>query len=101
MQGEACPRFELNQNVIRQWLCQDDRCGPKAAIIPTGLLQPGEPAYSKSVSAAIAQGDAPYLLDTSYSLTADITVPEGGAEGMIATSLLTHRAPPSGFGVKR
>src|SRR5208282_2016151 len=32
------------------------------------------------------QGDAPYLLNTSYSLTADITVPEGGAEGMIATS---------------
>ncbi|HYQ70582.1 MAG TPA: arylsulfatase, partial [Gammaproteobacteria bacterium] len=26
------------------------------------------------------------LLNTSYSLTADITVPEGGAEGMIATS---------------
>jgi hypothetical protein len=32
------------------------------------------------------QGDAPYLLDTSYTLTADITVPQGGAEGMIATS---------------
>jgi arylsulfatase A-like enzyme len=34
----------------------------------------------------VPQGDAPYLLDTSYSLTADITVPQGGAEGMIATS---------------
>jgi len=34
----------------------------------------------------VPQGDAPYLLDTSYTLTADITVPEGGAEGMIATS---------------
>jgi len=34
----------------------------------------------------VPQGDAPYLLDTSYYLTADITVPEGGAEGMIATS---------------
>jgi arylsulfatase len=34
----------------------------------------------------VPQGDAPYLLNTSYSLTADITVPEGGAEGMIATS---------------
>jgi hypothetical protein len=33
-----------------------------------------------------AQGDAPYLLNTSYTLTADITVPEGGAESMIATS---------------
>jgi arylsulfatase len=34
----------------------------------------------------VPQGDAPYLLDTSYTLTADITVPQGGAEGMIATS---------------
>ncbi|MBX3731821.1 MAG: arylsulfatase [Verrucomicrobiae bacterium] len=34
----------------------------------------------------VPQGDAPYLLNTSYTLTADITVPEGGAEGMIATS---------------
>ena len=32
------------------------------------------------------QGDAPYLLNTSYTLTADITVPQGGAQGMIATS---------------
>jgi arylsulfatase len=32
------------------------------------------------------QGDAPFLLDTSYTVTADITVPQGGAEGMIATS---------------
>ncbi|WGL15808.1 arylsulfatase [Microbulbifer bruguierae] len=32
------------------------------------------------------QGDAPFLLNTSYTITADITVPEGGAQGMIATS---------------
>jgi len=34
----------------------------------------------------VPQGDAPYLLNTSYTITADITVPKGGAEGMIATS---------------
>ncbi len=34
----------------------------------------------------LPQGDAPYLLDTSYTITADITVPEGGGEGMIVTS---------------
>jgi len=34
----------------------------------------------------VPQGDAPYLLNTSYTVTADITVPEGGAEGMIVTS---------------
>ena len=34
----------------------------------------------------LPQGDSPLLLDTSYTITADITVPEGGAEGMILTS---------------
>ncbi len=34
----------------------------------------------------LPQGGAPYLLDTSYTITADITVPAGGAEGMIVTS---------------
>jgi arylsulfatase A-like enzyme len=44
-----------------------------------------EMVYTRPMT-GVPQGDAPYLLDTSYSLTADITVPEGGAEGMIATS---------------
>jgi arylsulfatase A-like enzyme len=30
-------------------------------------------------------GDSPSLLNTSYNVTADLTVPEGGAEGMIVT----------------
>ena len=34
----------------------------------------------------LPQGDSPSLLDTSYTITADIEVPEGGAEGMILTS---------------
>jgi arylsulfatase A-like enzyme len=34
----------------------------------------------------LPQGDSPFLLDASYTITADITVPEGGAEGMILTS---------------
>ena len=44
-----------------------------------------ELVYTRPMT-GLPQGDAPYLLNTSYSLTADITVPEGGAEGMIATS---------------
>jgi arylsulfatase len=32
------------------------------------------------------QGDSPSLLNTSYTITAAIEVPEGGAEGMILTS---------------
>ena len=34
----------------------------------------------------LPQGDSPSLLNASYTITADITVPEGGAEGMILTS---------------
>ena len=34
----------------------------------------------------LPQGDSPFLLDSSYAITADIDVPEGGAEGMILTS---------------
>jgi arylsulfatase A-like enzyme len=34
----------------------------------------------------LPQGDSPQLLDTSYTITADIEVPQGGAEGMILTS---------------
>jgi len=34
----------------------------------------------------LPQGDSPLLLNTSYTITADIEVPKGGAEGMILTS---------------
>jgi arylsulfatase len=34
----------------------------------------------------LPQGDSPFLLDSSYTITAEITVPKGGAEGMIRTS---------------
>ena len=34
----------------------------------------------------LPQGDSPSILNSSYTITADITVPEGGAEGMILTS---------------
>jgi arylsulfatase len=34
----------------------------------------------------LPQGDSPFLLNSSYTITADIDVPQGGAEGMILTS---------------
>ena len=34
----------------------------------------------------LPQGDSPLLLNTSYTVTADITVPETGGDGMILTS---------------
>jgi arylsulfatase len=41
--------------------------------------------YTKPM-VGLPQGDSPMLLDASYTITADLTVPEGGAEGMILTS---------------
>src|SRR4030065_2488207 len=41
--------------------------------------------YTKPMT-GLPQGDSPMLLDASYTITADIEVPEGGAEGMILTS---------------
>jgi arylsulfatase len=34
----------------------------------------------------LPQGDSPLLLNTSYTITAEIDVPQGGAEGMMLTS---------------
>jgi hypothetical protein len=34
----------------------------------------------------LPQGDSPFLLNSSYTITAEIEIPEGGAEGMILTS---------------
>jgi arylsulfatase len=34
----------------------------------------------------LPQGDSPFILNSSYRITAEIEVPEGGAEGMILTS---------------
>src|SRR5204862_4344663 len=37
------------------------------------------------VNASIPVGNAPNILDKDYTITAEITVPKGGAEGMIVT----------------
>jgi arylsulfatase A-like enzyme len=41
--------------------------------------------YTKPM-VGLPQGDSPFLLNASYTVTADIEVPAGGAEGMILTS---------------
>ncbi|MFG0294685.1 MAG: sulfatase-like hydrolase/transferase, partial [Maioricimonas sp. JB045] len=56
-----------------------------AAQRPSLTAGRNELVYTRPMT-GLPQGDAPYLLDTSYTITADITVPEGGAEGMIVTS---------------
>jgi len=41
--------------------------------------------YTRPIT-GLPQGDSPMLLDASYNISAEIEVPEGGAEGMILTS---------------
>ena len=56
-----------------------------AAPRPSLTAGLNELVYTRPMT-GVPQGDAPYLLNTSYTITADITVPAGGAEGMIVTS---------------
>jgi arylsulfatase len=56
-----------------------------AAARPSLTAGRNEYVYTQPMT-GLPQGDAPFLLDTSFTITADITVPEGGAEGMIVTS---------------
>ena len=56
-------------------------------VMPKPSLAAGRTTftYSRPIT-GIPPGDAPSLLNTSYTMTADIDVPESGAEGMINTN---------------
>ena len=66
---------------------------PMDASVASRLAQPRpnitagrtEFVYTRPMT-GLPQGDSPGLLNSSYTITADIEVPEGGAEGMILTS---------------
>jgi arylsulfatase A-like enzyme len=66
---------------------------PLDASVATRLVMPrpnitagrSEFVYTRPLT-GIPQGDSPLLLNTSYTITADIDVPEGGAEGILLTS---------------
>jgi len=66
---------------------------PMDASVATRLVQPRpsitagrtEFAYTQPMI-GVPQGDSPNILNASYTMTADIEVPKGGAEGMILTS---------------
>jgi arylsulfatase len=56
-------------------------------VVPKPSLAAGRTTFTYSgVRTGIPPGDAPSLLNTSYTITADIEVPQGGAEGMINTN---------------
>jgi arylsulfatase len=66
---------------------------PLDASVATRLVAPRpnitagrtEFVYTKPMT-GLPQGDSPLLLNTSYTISADIEVPKDGAEGMILTS---------------
>jgi arylsulfatase len=66
---------------------------PLDASVATRLAQPrpnitagrSEFVYTRPMT-GLPQGDSPLLLNCSYTITADIDVPGGGAEGMLLTS---------------
>jgi arylsulfatase len=63
-----------------------DNSGFARIMTPRPSATAGRSVFTYTgVNAGIPFSDAPSILDKDYTITADITVPEGGAEGMIAT----------------
>jgi arylsulfatase len=56
-------------------------------VVPKPSLAVGRTVFTYAGErTGIPPGDAPSLLNTSYTITAEIEVPQGGAEGMINTN---------------
>jgi len=56
-------------------------------ITPKPSLAAGRTVFTYSGQVTgIPPGDAPSLLDTSYTITAEVDIPQGGAEGMLNTN---------------
>ncbi|MBW8636874.1 arylsulfatase [Hoeflea sp. WL0058] len=69
-----------------QVLPLDASVGARVAAPRPSIIAGRDELVYTSVMTGVPQGDAPYLLNSSFTITAEITVPEGGAEGMIVTS---------------
>jgi arylsulfatase len=64
----------------------DASVGPRVAAPRPNITAGRSEFVYTSPMIGLPQGDSPSILNSSYTITADITVPEGGAEGMILTS---------------
>ena len=66
----------------------DGRLGRRAhhRPAPEHHRRPHASSFTPCPMVGLPQGDSPLLLNSSYTITADIEVPAGGAEGMILTS---------------
>jgi arylsulfatase len=56
-------------------------------VVPKPSLAAGRRVFNYSGEVTgIPPGDAPSVLNTSYTITAEVTIPEGGAEGVLNTN---------------
>ncbi len=63
-----------------------DNTGFSRLLTPRPSAVAGRTVFTYTgVNSGIPLGSAPSILDRDFTITAEITVPEGGAEGMIAT----------------
>jgi len=76
----------LNEAKKYQVLPLDASCATRV-VAPRPNITAGRKTfvYTKPMT-GVPQGDSPNILDASYTITADIDVPQGGAEGVILTS---------------
>jgi arylsulfatase len=76
----------LNEANKYQVLPLDASCATRV-VAPRPNITAGRKTfvYTKPMT-GVPQGDSPNILDASYTITADIDVPQGGAEGVILTS---------------
>ena len=75
VEGSKYDVFPLDNSVLER----------AAAPKPSALAGKTVFTYSGEIS-GIPPGSAPNLLGKSYSITADVEIPEGGAEGMLNTN---------------
>ena len=64
----------------------DASVGPRVAAPRPNITAGRKEFVYTSAMTGLPQGDSPNLLNSSYTITAVLDVPEGGAEGMILTS---------------
>ena len=85
--GHAAPRVYHPRDGITPHRPTPRSAPPRRIVAPRPNITAGrtEFVYTRPMT-GLPQGDSPFLLDSSYTITADVTVPDGGAEGMILTS---------------
>ena len=93
---DVAAKYPEKLNELKQVFLQEARkydVLPLDASVATRLVAPRpnitagrtEFVYTRPLT-GIPQGDSPLLLNTSYSIVADVEIPAGGAEGILLTS---------------